>query len=163
MRLFKNWSPREESMFLMVKVSISLAAYDVECNMEMRSPVSTGVLGVPSLARFPVVFQDAVFEPERRLKQKGIPDPKDGSRQMWAAFWGGSLATLGLWREKGQAPVFSGRVEYHHFLPTCKMYLSSGHFSHKLFLACLCLVLATFILQINSAYHPWYQRDVSHF
>lgn len=48
------------------------------------------------MAQFPVVFQDAVFEPERRLKQKGIPDPKDGSRQMWTALWGGSFTTVGL-------------------------------------------------------------------
>lgn len=96
MRLFKNLSPREESMFLMVKVSISLMAYDVAYNMGMGSPASFGMLECPLIGQFPVVFQDAVFEPERRLKQKGIPDPKDGSKQMWTALWGGSFTTLGL-------------------------------------------------------------------
>lgn len=34
-------------MFLMVKVSVSLMAYDVEYNMQMGSPVSFGMLSVP--------------------------------------------------------------------------------------------------------------------
>lgn len=48
------------------------------------------------MAQFPVVFWDVVFEAEIRLKQKGIPDPKDGSWQVWTALCGDSITSLGL-------------------------------------------------------------------
>lgn len=88
MRLFQNLSPREESLFHVLKVRISPTSYDVECNMGTGSPSSVGASSDPSLAQFPIVFQDVVFEPERRLKQKGIPGQKNGSWQGWTALGG---------------------------------------------------------------------------
>lgn len=51
MRLFKNSSPREESVFHGIKVRLFPMAYDVECNMEMVSPSSIGLLSGPLSSR----------------------------------------------------------------------------------------------------------------
>lgn len=52
MRLLKNLSPREESMFHEIEAKISMV-YDVECNMEMESPRYIGVLCVLLLGLVP--------------------------------------------------------------------------------------------------------------
>lgn len=71
MRLLKNLSPREESVFHVIKVRISPMAYDVECNMEMGSASSIRVLSVPLIGVVPCclpgccIWLSGKTEPER--------------------------------------------------------------------------------------------------
>lgn len=71
MRLLKNLSPGEESVFHVIWVMISPMAHDVECNMEMGSPSSIGVLSVPLIGIVPhcllgcCIWLGEETEPER--------------------------------------------------------------------------------------------------
>lgn len=79
-----------------------------------------------------------MFEPLRRLNQKGIPGQKNGSFQVLPC----GAALISIWGFKGikdQAPVLPKHVEC-HFFPERVRHLSPRYFSHKLFLHSLCFV-----------------------
>lgn len=133
---FSQWdlkilgSSREESMFLMVKVTASYW-HDVEYNMQMGPQLSFGMLRSPTRAPVPCCLPGCHLSTEpaerysliQRMAQGRCGSPCGVAH---SPPWGSSA-------EKGQAPS-SRRVECHHFLPKSKMYLSPRYFSHKLFL-----------------------------
>lgn len=75
-RLLKNLSPREESMFHEIEARISSMVYDVECYMEMESPRYIGVLCVLLLGLVPCclpgccVWVSEKTEPEKHSWSK---------------------------------------------------------------------------------------------